>query len=58
MASGQAEGHENKMCAMACCPCNLDVEKLKPLVRDPKFICTACGRVAANKENLCEPEAL
>ena len=59
MASGQTAGeHGNKMCAMACCPCELDVEKLKPLVRDAKFICKSCGRVAANEENLCQPEAL
>ena len=51
-------GHETKMCAMACCPCNLDVEKLKPLVRDAQYICESCGRVAASAENLCKPVPL
>jgi hypothetical protein len=39
---------------MTCCPCHLDVEKLKPLVRDAQFICKACGRVAADEKHLCE----
>lgn len=50
--------HEAKMCALACCPCNLDLSKLKPLVKDARFICKACGRVAAKRENLCQPEPL
>ncbi|MBD3318246.1 MAG: hypothetical protein GF344_20880 [Chitinivibrionales bacterium] len=53
-----AAAHENKMCAMTCCPCNLDVEKVKSLSNDPKFICESCGRVANQAENLCRPEAL
>jgi hypothetical protein len=47
-----------KMCAMTCCPCHLDIRKLKPLVRNPKFICKACGRVAADKKYLCDPVSL
>ena len=43
------------MCALTCCPCNLDVEKIKPLVNDAKFICKACGRVANSEDNLCQP---
>lgn len=30
----------------------------KSLVRDGKFVCQNCGRVAANAQNLCKPEAL
>ena len=47
--------HQEKMCAMSCCPCNLDLDKLKPLVEDAKFICSSCGRVANKEENLCKP---
>ena len=55
----EAEHHCcEKMCAMTCCPCHLDIKKLKPLVRSPKFICKACGRVAADKEHLCDPVSL
>jgi len=49
---------ENKMCALTCCACNLDIEKIKPLVNEPKFICKSCGRVANKEENLCQPVAL
>lgn len=52
------EEHGEKMCALACCPCNLDVDKLKPLVNDPQYICSSCGRVANDKKNLCRPEPL
>ena len=47
-----------KLCAMTCCPCHLDIEKLKPLVKNAKFICKACGRAAAKKESLCQPVAI
>ncbi len=44
-----------KMCALTCCPCAVDVEALKPLVNQPRFICEACGRVANEEKNLCKP---
>jgi transposase-like protein len=47
-----------KMCALTCCSCDLDLKKIKPLVNAPKFICKACGRVANRKANLCKPVAL
>ena len=46
---------ENKMCALACCPCTLDISELMPLVNKPQFICKSCGRVANRKANLCKP---
>lgn len=55
--SGEAH-HEKKMCALSCCPCNLDLNKIKPLVNDAKFICKSCGRVANSEENLCQPVPL
>ncbi len=30
-------------------------EEYKRLVRDGKYLCKVCGRVAAKKENLCKP---
>ena len=33
-------------------------EEFKRLVKSPKFFCKKCGRAAAKKENLCEPEKL
>ena len=35
-----------------------DTKEYKELVRNPKYICKRCGRVAANKINLCIPEKL
>ena len=49
---------ENSLCVLTCCPCNLDLKKIKPLVNEPKFICKSCGRVANKKENLCQPVPL
>ena len=49
---------DDKMCAMACCPCNLDLKRIKKQVDSPKFICKSCGRVANDKKNLCQPAAL
>ena len=49
---------EDTLCALTCCPCNLDVKKIAPLVNKPRFICKSCGRVANAKKNLCRPVAL
>lgn len=48
----------DKLCALTCCPCDLDVEEIKPLVNEPKVICTSCGRVANEEKTLCKPAPL
>jgi hypothetical protein len=50
--------HDDKLCAMTCCPGRIDLKELKPLVRDPKFICSECGRTAARAVSLCSPKKL
>jgi hypothetical protein len=35
-----------------------NLNRFKELVKDGKFICRACGRVAASEKNLCGPEKL
>lgn len=52
------ENHDSKMCAKACCPCNIDLDELKPLVNNPRFICASCGRVANQEQHLCNPQPL
>jgi hypothetical protein len=54
----QAYCAEDTLCALTCCPCNLDVKKIVPLVNKPRFICKSCGRVANQKKNLCQPTAI
>ena len=34
------------------------IEKYKKLLKEPKYRCKECGRVAANDKNLCYPEGL
>ena len=50
--------HAAKMCSLTCCPCHLDLKAIRALVKGAKYICKACGRVAAKKENLCKPATL
>jgi hypothetical protein len=57
MAKAEA-GHSSHMCAMTCCPCNMDFAKIKATVKDAQYVCKACGHVAAKAKNLCEPVAL
>ena len=51
--------HDDHLCHLY----NSGLAKTKPdqyahLVKEPKFVCKSCGRVAASKENLCEPVSL
>jgi len=49
-------GHDQHLCQLV--GKKTPVEELKGLVRDGKFICKGCGRVAAGEESLCAPEPL
>ena len=49
-------GHAKHLCDMA--KRGVDLNLYKELVKDAKFICKKCGRVAAKEENLCEPVQL
>jgi hypothetical protein len=49
-------GHDKHLCYLA--EQNAATEQLKPLVKNPKYICKGCGRAAAKAENLCSPEPL
>ncbi|UCG95649.1 MAG: hypothetical protein JSV92_01205 [archaeon] len=49
---------EHRMCQLTLPMGNFDLEKVKKLTSDPKFICTCCGRTANKRENLCSPVEL
>ena len=51
-------GHATKMCALTCCACNMDLKKVKAVVRDAQYVCKVCGHVAASAKNLCQPAPL
>lgn len=53
------EEHEKHLCYLN----NLGYQLSHPteynnMVRDGKFVCQICGRVAGKKENLCKPAEL
>ncbi|MDQ1279663.1 MAG: hypothetical protein QG670_925 [Thermoproteota archaeon] len=50
-------GHSSHLCEMVRTG-QVSLEKIKDLVKNPKFICNICGRVAAKSENLCDPVKL
>jgi hypothetical protein len=43
---------------MGCGKPKSNLAEYKKLVKDGKFVCRECGRVAADAKNLCDPEAL
>ncbi len=55
---GCETNHKEKMCAVTCCPCNIDLEKVKSRSDDPQYICKTCGRVANSAEHVCDPEPM
>ncbi len=53
------DGHEIHLCYLANLGYQLqNTKEYRQLVRDGKFCCEACGRVASEKKNLCRPVEL
>ena len=51
--------HEMHLCYLANLGYHLqNSQEFKELVREGKYMCKNCGRVAAEKENLCKPVKL
>ncbi len=49
-------GHAKHLCNLA--QQGIELFEYKKYVKNPKYICKKCGRVAAKEENLCEPVKL
>jgi|WetSurSiteA1Bulk_404760.scaffolds.fasta_scaffold01315_2 hypothetical protein len=49
---------DEKLCWIIESQNRVDLDCLRPLVKDSRFICSMCGRSAANAEHLCAPEIL
>ncbi len=47
-----------KMCQLTQPVHKFNLNKVKKLTSNPKFICKCCGRTANNKKNLCSPATL
>jgi hypothetical protein len=50
-------GHSKHLCDMVQ-KGEVDLQTIKELTRNPRFICRKCGRSAVRGENLCEPVPL
>lgn len=52
-------GHGKHLCYLNNLGFQVNYPKeYKDLVKNPKYMCRNCGRVAANKNSLCLPEEL
>ncbi len=52
-------GHDKHLCYLNNLGLQIsNTEEYKALVRDGKFLCKICGRVAAREKNLCKPVEL
>ena len=52
-------GHDKHLCYLASTGhLKEDREDFKKLVRNGKYVCKGCGRVAAEAASLCAPEEL
>jgi len=52
-------GHDKHLCYLNNLGFQIsNPDAYKGLVRDGKFMCKVCGRVAANEKNLCKPVKL
>ena len=49
-------GHSNHLCALIAG--GSGYTEVKPLVKDPGYICAKCGRAAHRKGNLCSARKL
>jgi len=49
---------EDKMCSISGSGDEANLDLLKRMVKNSRYVCSACGRSALNADNLCSPESL
>lgn len=55
----KSESHGEHLCYIVSQGFHLsDAEEYNAIVKDPKFKCRHCGRIAHSENNLCEPVGL
>jgi hypothetical protein len=55
----KSDEHTKHLCYFVSSGYHLDDKQdYKDLVEEPRFLCHFCGRVAHNKESLCQPMEL
>jgi hypothetical protein len=50
--------NEEKICSLSGSGDQIDLDLIKSLVKDSRYVCCTCGRSAANAERVCSPEIL
>jgi hypothetical protein len=49
---------DDKICSLTASGNQMDLDLIRSLVKDSRYICSACGRTTGHAENLCDPEWL
>ncbi len=49
---------DEKVCSINDLDDQGEIDRLKSFVRNSRYVCSTCGRSAANADNLCSPETL
>ena len=52
---GHEHGHPGHLCVLAS---QGKFEEIKAVIKNPKFMCFNCGRIADREGNLCNPMPL
>lgn len=55
---GYNSGSDEKICSLSGSGDRADLDRIKSLVKNSRYVCSSCGRAAVDSENLCAPEML
>ena len=50
--------YDEKICTISGVGDEIDLDRLRSLIKDSRYICSNCGRSASSAGNLCAPERL